>query len=101
MFLGYGHIVDFFTSFEWWKTNPHNELVNENNYCIADPGRTYAVYLPQGGKVTVKLQRSAYKAYWFSATSGEKIGLPDVQETPWTSPDAPDDNDWAILLQSK
>ena len=25
MFLGYGHIVDFFTGFEWWKTNPHDD----------------------------------------------------------------------------
>jgi len=22
------HLVDFFTSFEWWKTEPHDELVN-------------------------------------------------------------------------
>ena len=49
MFLGYGHMVDFFTSFEWWKTDPHDELVNNGNYCLADPGKTYAVYLPQGG----------------------------------------------------
>ena len=37
MFLGYGHIVDFFTGFEWWKTNPHDELVDGGNYCLADP----------------------------------------------------------------
>ena len=42
MFLGYGHMVDFFTSFEWWKTNPHDELVDNGNYCLADPGKTYA-----------------------------------------------------------
>ena len=49
MFLGYGHMVDFFTSFEWWKTSPHDELVNRGNYCLADPGRTYVIYLPHGG----------------------------------------------------
>jgi hypothetical protein len=101
MFLGYGHIVDFFTSFEWWKTNPHDELVTQGDYCLADPGKTYAVYLPHGGPVTVQLQKGTYRAFWFSGTTGEKIDLPDVQDAPWTSPAAPDGNDWAILLQAK
>jgi hypothetical protein len=101
MFLGYGHIVEFFTGFEWWKTNPHDELVTQGNYCVADPGKTYAVYLPHGGTVTLQLQKGTYRAYWFSATTGEKIDLPDVQDALWTSPAAPDGNDWAILLQAK
>ena len=101
MFLGYGHMVDFFTSFEWWKTNPHDELVSPGNYCLADPGKTYVVYLPHPGKVTVQLQNGNYKALWFSAATGEKIDLPDVTEASWTSPPSPDQNDWAILLQAK
>jgi hypothetical protein len=100
MFLGYGHIVDFFTSFEWWKTNPHDELVNNGNYCIADPGKTYAVYLPHGGQVTVQLQPGHYRTTWFSAMTGEKIELPAADGPLWTSPDAPDHNDWALLLQA-
>ena len=28
MLKGYAHIVDFFTSFDWWKTDPHDELVD-------------------------------------------------------------------------
>lgn len=100
MFLGYGHMVDFFTSFEWWRTNPHDELVNNGNYCLADPGETYAVYLPHAGSVTVKLEPGHYQAYWFSAMTGEKIDLPDVTGPIWTSPEAPDHNDWALLLQA-
>ncbi len=101
MFLGYGHMVDFFTSFEWWKTNPHDELVNQGNYCLADPGKTYVVYIPHGGKATVQLQKGNYRAYWFSGATGEKIDLPEVQAASWTSPPPPDQNDWAILLQAK
>ena len=101
MLVSYGHMVDFFTSFEWWKTNPHDELVTAGDYCLADPGKTYAVYLPHAGSVTVQLRKGKYKAYWFSASTGEQIDLPDVNETPWTSPAAPDQNDWAILLQAK
>lgn len=43
MFVGYTHIVEFFTSFDWWKANPHDELVNAGNWCLADEGSAYAV----------------------------------------------------------
>lgn len=101
MFLGYGHMVDFFTSFDWWKTDPHDELVSRGNYCLAEPGKIYAVYLPKGGNVTVKLLPGHYEVRWFSATTGETISLPPVAGGTWISPDAPDLSDWALLLESK
>jgi hypothetical protein len=108
MFVGYGHIVEFFTGFEWWKTNPHDELVNNGNYCLADVGKTYAIYLPHGGKVTVQLEPGTYRAEWFNANSGQRIPLTeDLAGPSWTSPDVPDDSswrdthDWALLLQAK
>ncbi len=101
MFVGYGHMVDFFTSFEWWKTEPHDELVDNGNYCLAKPGEIYALYLPKGGKATVQLQPRQYEAFWFGAFTGEKITLPPVEGPSWTSPEAPDHNDWALLLQRK
>ena len=75
MFVGYGHMVDFFTSFEWWKMEPHDESVDNGNYCLAKPGETYAVYLPSGGKVTVKLEPGRCTATWFGAVTGEKLVL--------------------------
>lgn len=108
MLVGYGHIVEFFTSFEWWKTNPHDELVNNGNYCLADIGKTYAIYLPHGGRVTVRLQPGTYRAVWFNAISGQRIPLTeDAMGPSWTSPNPPDDSswrnthDWALLLQAK
>jgi hypothetical protein len=101
MFLGYGHMVDFFTSFEWWKTEPHDEFVDNGAYCLAKPGDTYAVYLPKSGKVTVKLEPGTYRAMFFSALSGEKIALPDANGPSWTSPESPDRYDWALLLQRR
>ncbi len=100
MFLGYEHMVDFFTSFEWWKTLPHDELVNAGNYCLADPGKTYAVYLPHGGSVTIRLEPGRYSAAWFSAMTGQTIALPPVSGPEWKSPEAPDHNDWALLLRA-
>jgi len=101
MLKGYEHMVDFFTSFEWWKTEPHDELVNSGAYCLAKPGEIYAVYLPNSGKVTINLTPGTYSARWFSAFTGEVVSLPAVQEGKWTSPEAPGWLDWALLLQKE
>ncbi len=108
MFVGYGHIVEFFASFAWWKANPHDELVDQGDYCLAELGHLYAVYLPHGGKVTLHLAPGAYHAEWFNANNGQRIPLTDDAVGPsWTSPDPPDDSswrsthDWALLLQRR
>ncbi len=98
MFLGYGHIVDFFTSFEWWRTSPHDELVGSGAYCLATPGETYAIYIPKERRVTVHLAPGTYSAHWFGAATGEIIALPPANGPDWTSPDTPDRSDWALLL---
>ncbi len=101
MLQGYAHMFDFFASFEWWKTEPHDELVNSGNYCLADPGETYAMYLPRGGKVTVRLPVGIYEGTWFDPSTGKKIALPSAQGPLWSSPLAPNNSDWALLLQKK
>jgi len=101
MLKGYEHMVDFFTSFEWWKTEPHDELVNNGAYCLAKPGETYAVYLPKGGDVSIKLEPGTYEAQWFNAFTGETTPLPPAEGPVWTSPKAPGWLDWACLLQRK
>ncbi len=116
MLKGYEHMVDFFTSFEWWKTEPHDELVNNGAYCLAKPGEIYAVYLPVRpmcgnseayehqkvcGDVTIKLEPGTYEARWFSAFTGETIPLPPVQGPVWTLPKTPGWLDWALLLEKR
>jgi hypothetical protein len=98
MLKGYEHLVDFFTSFDWWKTEPHDELVNNGAYCVAKPGEIYAVYLPKEGQVTIKLEPGTYQASWFNAFTGEKIPLPLAKGPDWTSPKTPGWLDWALLL---
>jgi len=101
MLKGYEHMVDFFTSFEWWKTEPHDELVNNGCYCLAKHGELYAVYLPKEGEVTIRLEPGAYEAKWFNAFTGETIPLPAAQGTDWKSPKTPGWLDWALLLKKK
>jgi hypothetical protein len=99
MLKGYAHMADFFTSFEWWKTEPHDELANNGAYCLAQPGGIYAVYLPNGGDVTITLAPGRYEAAWFSAFTGEWIALPQAEGLRWKSPQAPGWLDWALLLK--
>ena len=94
MLKGYQHLVEFFTSFEWWKTEPHDELANNGAYCLAKPGEIYAVYLPNAGDVTVSLEPGRYEAAWFSAFTG-------VEGPRWKSPQAPGWLDWALLLRRR
>jgi hypothetical protein len=101
MFQGYSYMVDFFTSFKWWETGPHDELVSSGNYCLAKPGETYAVYLPNAGNVTVRLEPGLYQATWWEAATGKQTPLPAVNAaaSSWTSPRAPGGGDWALLLR--
>jgi hypothetical protein len=99
MLRGYARILEFFTAFEWWKTDPHDELVDNNAYCLADPGECYAIYLPRGGKVTVQLKNGPYRVNWFNPRGGETMRLPAANGTSWTSPEAPDYGDWVLLLR--
>jgi hypothetical protein len=98
MFVGFGHIVDFFAGFEWWTTDPHDELVDNGAFCLAKPGEIYAIYVPKDGNVTVSLEPGTYAARWFSASSGQTIPLPPASGPKWTSPKTPDRLDWALLL---
>jgi len=101
MFEGYRHMVDFFTSFPWWLTDPHDELVSSGNECLAQPGKLYAVYLPNAGSVTVQLAPGSYRASWWEAATGRRVPLSKVVAgaEPWHSPSAPGPGDWALLLQ--
>jgi hypothetical protein len=99
MLQGYARMVDFFTSFQWWKTEPHDELVDGGAFCLAEPGRQYAVYLPRGGKVNLQLAPGKYRAHWFNPRGGQSIPLPAATGPAWTPGESPDNGDWALLLR--
>ena len=98
MLKGYAHMVHFFTSFEWWKSEPHDELVNNGAFCLAETGKVYAVYLPHGADVTVKFEPGRYRVKWFNPRSGEYSNAGIADGATWTSPEAPDNEDWVLLL---
>ena len=95
----YAHIVEFFTSFEWWTTEPHDELVGAGAYCLARPGEIYAVYVDHPRAVPITLEPGTYEGRWFSATTGQVVPLDAPIAGPaWTAPEPPGAQDWALLL---
>jgi hypothetical protein len=99
MLAGYARMVEFFTSFAWWRTEPHDELVSPHNYCLARPGEVYAVYLPRGGRTSVRLEPGRYSANWFEAATGTTSAVPLFEGHPEISLTAPNQNDWALLIR--
>ncbi len=99
MFKGYGRIVDFFTGFEWWKTEPRNDLVSEGALCLAELGKCYAVYLPSGGRTTLKLVPGTYRVERFDPGTGERRAIDPAAGTEWTAPETPAGEDRVFLLR--
>jgi hypothetical protein len=59
---------------------PHEELAS-TGFCLANPGREYLVYLPQGGDVTVDLSGASgtLNTEWMQPVEGTTIrGEPTV-----------------------
>jgi hypothetical protein len=98
MLKGYANLVNFFTTFEWWKADPHDELVNNGAFCLAEPAKVYAIYLPHGGVSSIKLEPGRYEAKWFNPRDGLYANVGIAEGSEWNSPPAPDQEDWILLL---
>lgn len=59
---------------------PHNELAS-SSYCLAQPGREYLIYLPEGGEVTVNLQgaEGVLSGEWFNPDTGQTVAPLQVE----------------------
>jgi hypothetical protein len=102
MLLGYRHIKEFFTSFPWWTLTPRPDLAEGPTLLLAETGMRYVAYLPRGGAAHFQLAAGTYRAKWFDPRRGLFIILPQVilaTTGNWTSPEATDAGDWALLLE--
>jgi len=57
-----------------WDVKAANHLLSDREdneaYLAADPGKAYALYFTDGGKVGLKLQRGSYQLCWISIATG-------------------------------
>jgi len=102
----------FFRSIEWWRLVPAPNLLTQQ------PGRKNAalfvaaaqtsqgdlavIYLPEGGKVTVKTAslKKELMAHWYHPRTGGWLEAGRLDGTSQQSFTPPDRNDWVLLLKA-
>jgi Protein of unknown function (DUF4038)/Domain of unknown function (DUF5060)/Putative collagen-binding domain of a collagenase len=99
------HVQTFFTTIAYWRLEPALDLVNQDRPALAEPGVTYAIYLPTGGTVSLGLVAGRYRLRWFECRTGRWVAaatevIADGHE--WSSPPAPEKStaDWCLLLEA-
>jgi hypothetical protein len=103
MLEGYRRMVDFFTSFEYWKLEPAPELATGDVRVQAERGRQYLVYVLRSGAATVQIEPGDYRVRWYNPRTGgwsDAAPLRTATKLSWPVPAAADGEDWALLLQA-
>ena len=95
----YRRLAEFFTAFDWWTCQPRNNLIEQQLPCLAVEGQCYVVYLPTGGRATIRLNEGKYRARWSKPRTGDFAEAGVAVAPIWTSPDTLDREDWALLLE--
>ena len=90
---------------------PHNDLLSnraENGaYTIANPGREYAVYFPNGGSVDINLSTSekadtkTVTVRWLNIGKSEWTQEEEIPFNDSITLSAPTEDHWAVLIQSR
>lgn len=116
MLDGYARMRGFFEKFDWWKLEPHPELVTAESkalpvvesgkpfaaaLCLAQLGGRYVIYLRQGGTATVQLAPGQYAVRRFNPRTAEYQNLPPATASPWTTPPVPDTEPWVFLVERR
>lgn len=87
-----------------WNLKPANQLLVDRQpnqaYAAADPGKTYAVYFPQGGTLRLDLAQtqSRFTAHWIqidTGRAGPSQPIPGGAKIPLS---APNRGNWAVVL---
>jgi hypothetical protein len=99
--------LDFFRSHVPYTRMRHNDGLTSSreDYCLADPGRSYLVYLPTGGKTEIDLggSQERFTVAWFNPRAGGNLQSAGVIRGPgWVTvgaPPAEETKDWVLLVR--
>jgi hypothetical protein len=72
--LNLGYTMRYAKKMNLAEMIPHNDLAS-TQYCLANPGKEYLIYLPDGGEVAVDLSATSgtFAVEWFNPETGEAI----------------------------
>lgn len=94
------HLAHFMRSLPFWRMQPQPEIIS-TKVCLAELGRTYAVYAPKGGTVQLHLTKTegSLKAQWFNPRAGNWVEVGFISGGSVREFTAPDRNDWVLLVR--
>ncbi len=95
----------FMETMPFWEMEPNNALVKSGKaFCLAKPGRVYALYLPTGGSVTVTLApNTTYEYAWWNPANGKEGSFEQKGRVAGGMQQftAPGSGDWALRIVRK
>lgn len=92
--------MDIFTS------EPHNDLLSDRDsneaYCIANPGKEYALYFPDGGQVTLDISslKKPATVRWLDIMKSQWTNTEQIESQSKIKLNCPSKGYWAALLKS-
>lgn len=84
---------------------PHNDLLSNRNsneaYCLANPGKEYAVYFPNGGEVTLDINTldKPVTVQWLDIMKSRWLGTQRLEAKGKITLQCPSQGYWAVLVQ--
>jgi hypothetical protein len=103
------YALDFFHDhLPFARMQHHDELTGaQDDYCCADPGRVYAIYLPSGGTTDLDLGQTTatFQIRWFNPREGGPLQMGTVASTTGPGkvnlgqPQRDTDKDWVALVE--
>ena len=111
--LSVGFMGKYLRKLDWWKLEPHPELVTDNpsHFCLAIPGNEYLFYLRYGGSVKIDLRASPpnreFRYEWTDLVSSTPSSAGKVRGGSVVEIKCPEDypafvnfRDWLLYLKS-
>ncbi|MGE0103856.1 MAG: DUF5060 domain-containing protein [Blastocatellales bacterium] len=102
------HALEFMRMIPFSKMRHNDGLTRDpDDYCLADPAKVYAIYLPKGGTPEVDLGSTAaqFSVEWYNPRTGGAMrngSVTSVSGPGWRSIGAPPeqpDMDWVALIR--
>ncbi len=90
-------VWDFFESIPFYELTP-SPLRSTTGYTLANQGKTYLTYLPNGGEVSVNTKPGYYSGTWIKGTD-TSVRI-NTGPTDGRNLRAPSDEDWLLYLQA-
>ena len=87
------------------EITPNNKLAGSaGTFVLSKPGRVYAVYLPNGGTTSLKVEAGRYSVRWYNPRSGGRLLEGSISQVKGPStgslglPPSDIDQDWVVLV---